>query len=86
MIAPANPVGAVVTQANASNVRTVLVAGEVVKRDGKLVGVDVPRLRGMVERSCEGILARALEAGPLLPEPRPSFGDLAGPLLPNFNV
>ncbi len=86
MIAPANPVGAVVTQANASNVQTVLVAGEVVKRDGRLIGVDVPRLRGMVERSCEGILARALAAGPLLPEPRPSFGDLAGPLLANFNV
>jgi len=86
MIAPANPVGAVVTQANASNVRTVLVAGNVVKRDGSLVGVDVPRLRGMVEESCEGILGRALEAGPLLPEPRPSFGDLAGPLLANFNV
>ena len=86
MIAPANPVGAVVTQANASNVRTVLVAGEIVKRDGKLVGADVPRLRGMVEESCAGILARTLEAGPLLPDPRPSFGDLAGPLLPNFNV
>jgi cytosine/adenosine deaminase-related metal-dependent hydrolase len=86
MIAPANPVGAVVTQANASNVQTVLVAGTVVKRDGALVGVDVPRLRGMVESSCEGILSRTLDAGPLLPDPRPSFGDLAGPLLPNFNV
>ncbi len=86
MIAPANPVGAVVTQANASNVRTVLVAGKIVKRDGALVGVDVPRLRTMVESSCEGILSRTLAAGPLLPEPRPSFGDLAGPLLPNFNV
>ncbi|HMS62893.1 MAG TPA: amidohydrolase family protein, partial [Solirubrobacteraceae bacterium] len=86
MIAPANPVGAVVSQANASNVRAVLVAGTVVKRDGRLAGVDVPRVRSMIEGSCEGILARVLADGPLLPEPRPSFGDLAGPLLSNFNV
>lgn len=86
MIAPANPVGALVSQANASNVRAVLVAGTVVKRDGRLVGVDVPRVRSMIEDSCEGILGRVLADGPLLPEPRPSFGDLAGPLLANFNV
>jgi cytosine/adenosine deaminase-related metal-dependent hydrolase len=86
MIAPANPVGAVVSQANASNVRAVLVGGRVVKRDGALVGVDVPQVRHMLEGSCEGILGRVLAAGPLLPEPRPSFGDLAGPLLANFNV
>ena len=71
---------------NASNVRTVLVAGRFVKRDGALVGVDVPRVRDMLEDSCAGILGRVLDAGPLLPEPRPSFGDLAGPLLANFNV
>lgn len=86
MIAPANPVGALVSQANPSNVRAVLVAGTVVKRDGRLVGVDVPRVRSMIESSCSGILERTLAAGPLLPEPRPSFGDLAGPLLANFNV
>ena len=86
MLAPANPVGAVVTQANPSNVQTVLVAGRAVKRAGRLVGVDVPRLHGMVEASCEGILARTLADGPILPDPRPSFADLAGPLLPNFNV
>ena len=43
-------------------------------------------VRHMLEGSCEGILGRVLAAGPLLPEPRPSFGDLAGPLLANFNV
>jgi cytosine/adenosine deaminase-related metal-dependent hydrolase len=86
MIAPANPVGALVSQANASNVRAVLVAGKVVKRDGRLVGVDVPQLGAALERSCAGILERVLADGPLLPEPRPSFGDLAAPLLANFNV
>ncbi len=86
MIAPANPVGAVVTQANASNVQTVLVAGKAVKRDGRLVGVDFTRARRLVEESCEGILSRTLADGPILPEPRGSFGDLGAALLPNFNV
>jgi len=86
MIAPANPVGALVSQANPSNVRAVLVAGRLVKRDGRLVGVDVPKLGTEIERSCNGILERVLSGGPLLPEPRPSFGDLAAPLLSNFNV
>jgi hypothetical protein len=40
----------------------------------------------MVEASCEGTLARTLADGPLLPDPRPSFAELAGPLLPNFDV
>jgi cytosine/adenosine deaminase-related metal-dependent hydrolase len=84
LIAPANPVGAVVTQANASNVQAVLVGGRVVKRDGRLVGLDAARIRRDVEASCEGILGRL--DGPVLPEPGPSFADLAGPLLPNFNV
>jgi cytosine/adenosine deaminase-related metal-dependent hydrolase len=86
MIAPANPVGAVVTQANASNVQSVLVAGKPVKRDGRLVGVDFPRVRRMVEESCEAILSRTLAAGPLLPDPRPTFKDLAAGLLPNFDL
>jgi cytosine/adenosine deaminase-related metal-dependent hydrolase len=86
MIAPANPVGAVVTQANPSNVQAVLVAGKAVKRDGRLRGVDFPRIRRMVEESCERILSRVLADGPLLPEPRPSFDDLAAPLMSNFNL
>lgn len=86
MIAPANPVGALVSQASASNVQAVLVAGNIVKRDGRLVGVDVAKTRAELEQSCRGILERVLADGPLLPEPRPSFGDLAAPLLANFNV
>jgi cytosine/adenosine deaminase-related metal-dependent hydrolase len=84
MIAPANPVGAVVTQANASNVQTVLVAGNVVKSDGRLVGLDAARVRREVEESCAGILARVEQ--PLLPADRGGFNDLAAALLPNFNV
>jgi 5-methylthioadenosine/S-adenosylhomocysteine deaminase len=86
MIAPANPIGAVVTQANASNVQAVLVAGKAVKCDGRLMNTDFARARRLVEDSCEGILSRALAEGPILPEPRPSFSDLAAPLMPNFNI
>jgi cytosine/adenosine deaminase-related metal-dependent hydrolase len=85
MIAPANPVGAVVTQANASNVQTVLVAGRAVKRDGRLLDVDLSRARQLIEESCEGILSRTLADGPILPDPRPSFRDLAA-LMPNLNL
>lgn len=38
--------GAVVASLTAANVRTVLVDGEVVKRDGTLVTHDLPALRG----------------------------------------
>jgi len=37
-------VGAIVCGANSGNVDTVLVGGKVVKRDGKLVGIDVERI------------------------------------------
>jgi hypothetical protein len=86
MVAPANPVGAVVTQANASNVQAVLVAGKPVKRDGRLLDVDFVRAQRLVEDSCGGILERTLADGPLLPDPRPSFKDLGAALLPNFTA
>jgi 5-methylthioadenosine/S-adenosylhomocysteine deaminase len=38
-----NAVGAVVTSMTAQNVDTVLIAGKVMKRDGKLVGVDMKK-------------------------------------------
>jgi cytosine/adenosine deaminase-related metal-dependent hydrolase len=40
-----NAVGAVVTSMGPQNVDTVLIAGKVMKRDGKLVGVDMARLQ-----------------------------------------
>jgi cytosine/adenosine deaminase-related metal-dependent hydrolase len=86
MLGVADAVGAVVQQANASNVQTVLVAGTPVKRDGRLVDVDLTRLAGMLDESREGVLARTLADGPVLPDARPSFDDLAAALLPNLNV
>jgi len=54
-----NPIGAVVYNAHPGLVDTVLVDGEVVKRDGTLVGVDVGRVRRLAVESRDDILRRA---------------------------
>jgi len=54
-----NVPGTVVTLIDTSNVDSVFVAGKVVKWQGRLVGVDLGRLRRMVEKSRDGVLARA---------------------------
>ncbi|MFJ7214208.1 amidohydrolase family protein [Amycolatopsis sp. NPDC098790] len=48
-----NPYGHVAFQAQRGDVHTVLVNGRVVKRDGRLVGVDLPALRRDVEATVE---------------------------------
>ncbi|MEA2201021.1 MAG: 5-methylthioadenosine/S-adenosylhomocysteine deaminase [Solirubrobacteraceae bacterium] len=86
MLGLAEPVGAVVQQADPSNVQAVLVAGRPVKRDGRLLDVDLASVSRMLERSRDGVLERTLAAGPILPEAKPSFNDLAAGLLPNLNL
>ncbi len=86
MLGLADPVGAVVQQADPSNVQAVLVAGRPVKRDGRLLDVDLARVSRMLEHSRDGVLERTLAGGPILPEAKPSFDDLAAGLLPNLNV
>src|SRR6266850_82232 len=54
-----NAPGAVVTLMDTSNVDTVLIAGKVMKRGGKLVGVDVNRIRRTAEASRDALLATA---------------------------
>jgi 5-methylthioadenosine/S-adenosylhomocysteine deaminase len=51
-----NVPGTVVTLMGTSNVDSVFVAGKVVKWQGRLVGVDLGRLRRMVEKSRDGVL------------------------------
>ncbi|WIX91537.1 amidohydrolase family protein [Amycolatopsis sp. DG1A-15b] len=46
-----NPYGHVAFQAQRADVHTVLVGGRVVKRDGKLAGVDLPALRRRIEET-----------------------------------
>jgi cytosine/adenosine deaminase-related metal-dependent hydrolase len=59
-----DPVATVVICADTSNVDSVFVAGRPVKRDGKLLGVDLSRAVSSVEQSRDYLLAKAN----LLPE------------------
>ncbi len=54
-----NPYGAVVYNAHPGVVDTILVAGEVVKRDGELLGVDRERLRRLAHESRDYIFEQA---------------------------
>jgi cytosine/adenosine deaminase-related metal-dependent hydrolase len=54
-----NPVGAFVYNAHPGLVETILVDGRVVKRDGKLVGVDDARVRRLAIESRDDIVRRA---------------------------
>ena len=86
MLGLADPVGAVVQQANPSNV-----AGGARRRQPRQARRPAdqrrPRARArMLEHSREGVLERTLADGPILPEAKPSFDDLAVALLPNLNV
>ncbi|MEU4524533.1 amidohydrolase family protein [Amycolatopsis sp. NPDC024027] len=53
-----NPYGHVAFQAQRADVHTVLVGGRVVKRDGKLAGVDLPAVRRHVEGTVEHLRAQ----------------------------
>ena len=57
-----NVPGTVVTLMDTSNVETVFVAGKVVKWQGKLVGVDLHRLRLQIEKSRDALLARTSQS------------------------
>ena len=54
-----NVPGTVVTMMDTSNVDAVFIAGKVMKWQGRLVGVDVNRLRRMIDQARDGLLARA---------------------------
>ncbi len=54
-----DPIATVVTSADTSNIDTVLVRGEFRKRGGVLVGVDMTRLRSLIEQSRDHVLNAA---------------------------
>lgn len=74
-------VGTLLFQTSTSDVRTVLAGGRVVKRDGVMTGVDLPRLIEQGDTSAEQVLARVRSAVPVLPPTAPGgfalFGDMA---------
>jgi len=53
-----NAPGAVVTLMDTSNVEHVFIAGKVIKWQGKLVDVDLNRIRRLTEKARDGLLAR----------------------------
>ena len=54
-----NVPGTVVTLMDTSNVENVFIAGRVMKWQGRLVGVDLSRIRRTIDAAREGLLARA---------------------------
>ena len=65
--APLNdPVAAVVLHAHACDVETVLVAGEIVKRDGRLLNDDAARARRLADESRDRIMSALEQRGGLL--------------------
>ena len=77
MVPMADPVGCLVSQANPSNVRHVLVAGRFVKRDGELLGVDLDRALDLAVATSERVLSAVTAGdGQLLPPAPEGFADL----------
>ncbi|WP_350668799.1 hypothetical protein, partial [Pseudoalteromonas sp. 69-MNA-CIBAN-0232] len=54
-----NAFGTVVHAAERSNVDTVMIGGRIVKRGGKVLGVDSERLRAAIDESREHLFAAA---------------------------
>jgi len=53
-----NALGSLVLAAHPGNVDTVIVAGRVVKKDGRLLSVDVDRVRRLAEQSRDNLYSR----------------------------
>ena len=62
-----DPVGSVVFQTSAHDVRDVLIAGQLMKENGKLVGVDLRATLERGERSAAAVLERVHKSTPQLP-------------------
>jgi 5-methylthioadenosine/S-adenosylhomocysteine deaminase len=75
-----NPHGVVVECAHAGNVDTVMVAGKIVKRDKRLLGVDLQHVRARVDAARDGLFRRANvpSDGSWLPRPFSEGPDIEG--------
>lgn len=79
-----DPYATLVFQTTAADVRTVLVDGRVVKRDGALTGVDLPRLTAEADTAADAILGRVRDAGHTLPGTPPGAFELLEPVARGF--
>lgn len=75
-----NPKGVVVECAHVGNVDTVIVGGRIVKRDKRLLGIDLQQLRTRVDAARDGLFRRAnvLSDGSWLPRPFSEGADIDG--------
>jgi 5-methylthioadenosine/S-adenosylhomocysteine deaminase len=75
-----NPHGVVVECAHAGNVDTVMVAGKIVKRDKRLLDVDLQHMRARVDAARDGLFRRANvpSDGSWLPRPFSEGPDIEG--------
>nr|WP_296774121.1 amidohydrolase family protein [Rhodococcus sp. (in: high G+C Gram-positive bacteria)] len=82
-----DPAGTLVFQTAADDVRTVLVDGKIVKRDGQLVAVDLESLTAQAEESSRAILDRVHAHVPQLPgTPEGTFDGVATLMAANLQV
>jgi hypothetical protein len=79
-----DPYATLIFQTTAADVRTVLVDGRVVKRDGVLTGVDLPRLTADADTAAEAILGRVRDAGRALPGTPPGAFEALEPVARGF--
>jgi cytosine/adenosine deaminase-related metal-dependent hydrolase len=80
-----DPYATLVFQTTAADVRTVLVDGRVVKRDGVLTGVDLPRLTAEADTAADAILGRVRDAGRALPGTPPGAFEALEPIARGFH-
>jgi 5-methylthioadenosine/S-adenosylhomocysteine deaminase len=66
-----NPRGVIVECAHAGNVDTVIVAGRIVRRDKRLIGVDLQRMRTRVDTARDALFRRAKVSSDGSWQPRP---------------
>jgi cytosine/adenosine deaminase-related metal-dependent hydrolase len=70
-----DPAGTLVFQTSSDDVRTVLVDGKVVKRDGVLLGVNLAELTNRADESARAVLERVRATVPQLPGTAPAAFD-----------
>ena len=58
-----NPVNAVIMSANVGNIDTVMIGGQILKKNGQLVGVDIQSVREKIVKSQEKIIAGGARKG-----------------------
>ena len=81
-----NPYASLVYQTTAADVRTVLIDGRVVKRDGTVTITDLPRLTAQADAAADRILGEVREQGRELPGTPPGAWTSIEPMVREFQL